>query len=58
MASKEVSEIQEVFKKIQQQADAAGKKAAGFDKELATKIHRTKEGAGEVVKHIEERQEK
>lgn len=58
MAKKEVSEITETFKKIQQQADDAGKKAAGFDKELSTKIYRTKEGAEQVIKHIQERQEK
>jgi hypothetical protein len=54
---KQVNEIKESFKKIQQQSDDLGKKAAGFDKDLSTKIFRVKEGSEQIVKHIEERQE-
>jgi hypothetical protein len=53
----QVSEIKESFKKIQQQPDDLGKKAAGFDKDLSTKIFRVKEGSEQIVKHITERQE-
>ena len=54
-AKKTVKEVQETFKRIVREADDAVKRAAPLDKDLASKIHRVKEGSSEVVKHIEER---
>ena len=52
---KTVQEIKESFKRIVEQADGAGKKAAGLDRDLANKIRKVQETSVEVVKHIEER---
>lgn len=55
-ANKEtVKKVNETFKRIQREADDASKKVSGFDKDLATKIQRVKEGSGEVVRHVEKR---
>jgi uncharacterized protein YoxC len=51
-----VQEIQENFKRLTREADDASKKANTLgDKDLSTKIQKVKEGASEVVKHIEKR---
>jgi hypothetical protein len=55
---KQVSEVSETLKKITESAGEAGRKAAGFDKELSTKIHRIHQASEEASKHIRERQEK
>lgn len=52
---RDAGEIVKVFKRIQQEADAAGKKAAGFDKDLGSKIRKVSEQAAEVSKHVEEK---
>jgi methyl-accepting chemotaxis protein len=55
---KQVSEVVETIKKISEAAGEAGRKAAGFDKELSTKIHRIRQASEEASKHIEERKER
>lgn len=52
---KTITEVQETFKRLVREADAAGQKVAPLDPGLATKIQRVKEGSAEVVKHIGER---
>lgn len=52
---KTIQDTKELFKRIVREADEAGKRVGGLDGDLAKKIHRVKEGGGEVVKHIEER---
>jgi hypothetical protein len=54
---KQVSEVVETIRKISEQAGEAGRKAAGFDKELSTKIHRIREASEEASRHIEQRKE-
>jgi hypothetical protein len=54
---KQVSEVVETLKKITEQSGEAGRKAAGFDKELSTKIQRVREASEEASKHIERRKE-
>lgn len=52
----DVKEIKELFKKIGTAAGDAAKKANTLgDKGLVEKIQKTKQGAEETVKHIEER---
>ena len=49
-------EIQESFKKLHQASEDLHKKSTTVgDKTLTEKIQRVKEGAGEVVKHLEKR---
>jgi hypothetical protein len=50
---KSVQEAKEFFKKVQEGADKFQKTIP--DKGLGEKLKRVKEGATEVVKHIEER---
>jgi heterodisulfide reductase subunit C len=54
-SKREAVEIVKVFRRIQQEADAATKKAAGFDKDLASKIKKVGADAAEVSKHVEEK---
>ena len=44
------------FEKVEEGAKELSKEAGGFDKGLQKKIEKVQKEAGEVVKHIEERQ--
>lgn len=52
---KMAEQVKETFKRISRTADEAAKMVQTFDKDLATKIRRVGENAGEVSKHVEER---
>lgn len=55
-SKKSIGEIKETFRRLSQDADGAGQKAAPLgDRELSTKIQKVREGAAEIVKHIEKR---
>lgn len=56
-SKKTVQEISEKFKQLQTFSDDVVKKIGNGDKELVRKITTVKEGAAEVVKHIEQRTE-
>jgi len=56
-SKKTVEEISEKFKELKTFSDDAIKKIEAGDKELSRKITIVKEGASEVVKHIEQRTE-
>ena len=49
--------IKKIFEQVKEGSKELVKEAGGFgDKELVRKIQKVQEGAGEVVKHVEERQ--
>ena len=51
-----VIEIKKSFEKISKDVDGVGQKSGTIaDKELSIKIQKVKEGASEVIKHIEKR---
>lgn len=52
---KEIEKIKQDFVRIVKEADDASKRAAGFDKDLAGKIQKVREGGKDVVTHIEKR---
>lgn len=53
----QVSEVVETLKKIGEASSEAGRKSAGFDKELSTKIRRISEATQEASEHIQRRRE-
>lgn len=55
-SKKQMGDLKETFKKIQQGTQELSKEAGKIDKGLQTKIEKVTKEAGEVVKHIEERQ--
>lgn len=52
---KDAGEIKKFFETVKEASEELGKRSGGFDKELSTKIQKVKEGAGEVVKHVEKK---
>ena len=52
---KDVETIKKFFETFKEGGNKLSEKSKKFDKELTTKIEKVKEGAQEIVKHIEER---
>jgi len=56
-SKKSAEKIKRIYETVKEGSDVLVKEAGKMgDKELVRKIEKVQEGAGEVVKHIEERQ--
>lgn len=55
---KSAETVKKFFEHIKEASEELSKETHRFDKDLSTKIQKVKEGASEVVKHVEKKLDK